>query len=108
LSTRSDLLSVNVLDNFSGVGQRAFARERDGFIELGVGFFFDFAQLVSTDTAIFRDEFLEADKGASRLPFLDFFRVAIGGVAEESLLADDVPFPSVGLAFEKRRTLAGP
>jgi len=95
---------VYVVGDFRRRGQFARAREFDGVGEFLFGFGDDLFKFGRAYLAALRAPLLEANQRAFELPFLDLGLLAIRAAAEKGLLADDVPLPSIGLAFEQGGT----
>src|SRR5580700_8270994 len=101
------LLRVDVVGHFGNVGKLALARKLDCVLEFRGGLAIDAIELRLVDFSATHQELLIPDDGAFELPLLDFLGRPIRALAEERRLADDVPLPSIGFAFEQRGAFAG-
>ena len=72
------------------------------------GLVHDAIEFSLVDLAALEHELFEFDDRAFLFPRLDLRLGTIAGRAEESLLADHMALPSVGLALQQRRPIAGP
>src|ERR1019366_3894825 len=98
---------VNIVGDFRRRGQFARACEFDRVGEFLFGFGDDLREFGRAYLAALRAPLLESNQRAFELPFLDFGLLAIRAAAKKGLFADDVPLPSIGLAFEQGGTFAG-
>src|ERR1700692_4101468 len=100
--------SENIVGDLGRIGQGPLARELNRGFEFGLRLADDAIELSLADLAAVEHEFFKFDDRAFLLPGLDLRVGTVAGRAEEGLLADYVPLPSVGLALQQRRSVAGP